>query len=75
MLVKSCKSMGKLWFNSNTTGVARGVGKTYPSEAIECIPVFSGFILFNLKSSMSICILTTKLSISSIVCPFSNSGF
>jgi hypothetical protein len=49
MLVKSCKSMGKLWFNSNTTGVARGVGTAYPSKAIECIAVFSGFILFNLK--------------------------
>jgi hypothetical protein len=49
MLDKSCKSMGKLWFNSNRTGVARGVGTAYPSGAIECIPVFSGFILFNLK--------------------------
>jgi hypothetical protein len=56
MLVKSCKSMGKLRLNSKTTGVARGAGTAYPSGAIECIPVFSGFMLFNLKSSMSICI-------------------
>jgi len=63
--------MGKLRLNSNMTGVARGAGTVYPSGAIECIRVFNGFMLFNLKSSMSICILTTKLSAETMV----NDGF